>query len=43
MRISSIFWRCAGLSLSMVADDAIRLHLFPFSFLGKVKQWFYVE
>jgi hypothetical protein len=24
-----------------VTQDAVRLHLFPFSLLGKVKQWFY--
>jgi hypothetical protein len=24
-----------------VTQDAVRLHLFPFSLLGKAKQWFY--
>jgi hypothetical protein len=24
-----------------MTQDAVRLHLFPFSFLGKAKQWFY--
>jgi hypothetical protein len=34
---------CRTFTIRGVTDDAIRLHLFPFSLLGKVKQWFYVE
>jgi hypothetical protein len=34
---------CRTFTIRGVMDDAIRLHLFPFSLLGKVKQWFYVE
>jgi hypothetical protein len=42
--ISGISWRCAGLlTIRGVMDDAIRLRLFPFSMLGKVKKWFYAE
>ena len=26
-----------------VAADVIKLHLYPFSLLGKAKQWFYKE
>ena len=28
---------------STVSQDAIRLRLFPFSLLGRVKQWFYAN
>jgi hypothetical protein len=31
------------LSRCGVTDNAIRLHLFPFSLLGKAKEWFYAE
>jgi hypothetical protein len=32
---------CNTLTIRGVTQDAIRVHLFPFSLLGKVKQWFY--
>jgi hypothetical protein len=32
---------CRTFTIHGVTDDAIRLHLFPFSLLGKAKQWFY--
>jgi hypothetical protein len=31
---------CRTFTIRGVTDDAIRLRLFPFSLLGKVKQWF---
>jgi hypothetical protein len=34
---------CRTFTIRGVTDDAIRLRLFPFSLLGKAKQWFYVE
>jgi hypothetical protein len=34
---------CWTFTIRGVTDDAIRLRLFPFSLLGKAKQWFYVE
>ena len=32
---------CKTVTMWAVTDDAIRLRLFPFSLLGKAKQWFY--
>jgi hypothetical protein len=32
---------CSTFSIRGVTQDAVRLCLFPFSLLGKVKQWFY--
>jgi hypothetical protein len=32
---------CSTFTIRAVTQDAVRLHLFPFSLLGKVKQWFY--
>jgi hypothetical protein len=32
---------CSTFNIRGVTQDAIRLHLFPFSLLGKAKQWFY--
>ena len=32
---------CSTFSIKGVTQEAIRLHLFPFSLLGKAKQWFY--
>jgi hypothetical protein len=32
---------CRTFTIREVTNDAIRLLLFPFSLLGKVKQWFY--
>jgi hypothetical protein len=34
---------CRTFTIHGVTDDAIRHCLFPFSLLGKAKQWFYVE
>jgi hypothetical protein len=34
---------CRTFTICGVTDDAIHLRLFPFSMLGKGKQWFYVE
>jgi hypothetical protein len=34
---------CRTFTIRGVTDDAIRLRLFPFSLLGKVKQWFYAK
>jgi hypothetical protein len=32
---------CSTFTIKGVSQEAIRLHLFPFSLLGKAKQWFY--
>jgi hypothetical protein len=32
---------CSTFTIWRVTQDAVRLCLFPFSFLGKAKQWFY--
>jgi hypothetical protein len=32
---------CSAFTIPGVTQDAVRLHLFPFSLLGKVKQWLY--
>jgi hypothetical protein len=32
---------CSTLNIQGLTQDAVRLRLFPFSLLGKVKQWFY--
>jgi hypothetical protein len=32
---------CSTFTIRGVNQDAVRLQLFPFSLLGKVKQWFY--
>jgi hypothetical protein len=32
---------CSTFTIQGVTQDAVRLHLFPFSLLGKAKQWFY--
>jgi hypothetical protein len=32
---------CSTFTIQGVTQDAVGLHLFPFSLLGKVKQWFY--
>ena len=34
---------CSTFTIKDVPRDAILLHLFPFSLLGKVKQWFYAN
>jgi hypothetical protein len=34
---------CRTITICGVMDDAIHLRLFPFSLLGKAKQWFYAE
>ena len=34
---------CSTIAIKGVIADAIRLRLFPFSLLGKVKQWFYAQ
>jgi hypothetical protein len=43
MHISSTFWRCVGLSLSMELQMMPSVFLFPFSLLRKAKLWFYAE
>jgi hypothetical protein len=32
---------CSTLTIRGITHDAVRLRLFPFSLLGKAKQWFY--
>jgi hypothetical protein len=32
---------CSTFTIRGVTQDAVRLHLFPFSLLGKARQWFY--
>jgi hypothetical protein len=32
---------CSTFTIEGVSQEAIHLHLFPFSLLGKAKQWFY--
>jgi hypothetical protein len=32
---------CSTFTIQGVTQDAVRLRLFPFSLLGKAKQWFY--
>jgi hypothetical protein len=32
---------CSTFTIRGETQDAVRLHLFPFSLLGKAKQWFY--
>jgi hypothetical protein len=32
---------CSTFTIRGVTQDAVRLRLFPFSLLGKTKQWFY--
>ena len=34
---------CSTFTIKRVTQDAIRLRLFPFSLLEKVKQWFYLN
>jgi hypothetical protein len=34
---------CSTFTIQGVAQDAVRLLLFPFSLLGKAKQWFYAN
>ena len=34
---------CSTFTIKRVTQDAIRLRLFPFSLLGKAKQWFYLN
>ena len=34
---------CSTFTIKGVTGDAILLHLFPFSLLGKAKQWFYAN
>jgi hypothetical protein len=34
---------CRTFTIRGVTDDAIHLHLFPFSLLRTAKQWFYAE
>jgi hypothetical protein len=34
---------CDTIIIKDVALEAIKLHLFPFSLVGKVKQWFYKD
>jgi hypothetical protein len=36
------FWKvCSTFTIRGITQDVVRLHLFPFSLLRKVKQWFY--
>jgi hypothetical protein len=39
--LQHFFEICSTFSIRGVTRDAVRLRLFPFSLLGKVKQWFY--
>jgi hypothetical protein len=32
---------CSTFTIRGVTQDVVHLHLFPFSLLGKTKQWFY--
>jgi hypothetical protein len=32
---------CSTFTINRVSQEALRLRLFPFSLLGKAKQWFY--
>jgi hypothetical protein len=32
---------CSAFTIQGVTQGVVRLHLFPFPLLGKVKQWFY--
>ncbi|CAO2144454.1 unnamed protein product [Urochloa humidicola] len=34
---------CSTFTIRGVSEDAIHLHLFPFSLLGRAKQWFYAN
>ena len=34
---------CSTFVIKRVSQDAIRLRLFPFSLLGRAKQWFYAN
>jgi hypothetical protein len=34
---------CSSFTIKGVERDAILLHFFPFSLLGRVKQWFYAN
>jgi len=34
---------CSTFTIKDIPRDAIQLHLFPFSLLGKAKQWFYAN
>jgi hypothetical protein len=34
---------CDIILIKDIATEAIRLHLFPFSLVGKAKQWFYKD
>jgi len=34
---------CSTFTIRGVSKDAILLRLFPFSLLGKAKQWFYIN
>jgi hypothetical protein len=34
---------CSAVTIRIVSQDVVRLHLFPFSLLGKAKQWFYAN
>jgi hypothetical protein len=34
---------CSTFTIRRVNQDVVRLHLFPFSFLEKAKQWFYAN
>ena len=44
MLICRIFGKlCHTVVIRGVAADVIKLRLFPFSLLGKAKQWFYKE
>jgi hypothetical protein len=34
---------CNTFTIRAISQDAVRLRLFPFSLLGKAKQWFYAN
>jgi hypothetical protein len=34
---------CSAFTIRKLSQDVVRLHLFPFSLLGKAKQWFYTN
>jgi hypothetical protein len=34
---------CSTFTIRGITQDMVHLHLFPFSLLGKTKQWFYVN
>ncbi|XP_066373527.1 uncharacterized protein [Miscanthus floridulus] len=43
MHLQHFLELCDTIIIKDVTPESIRLHLFPFSLLGKAKQWFYKE